>query len=96
MELTQKQIQLVINAQREVINQPDRFDTGTINSKSTFVRELIAENDPELARLYWHWVCVPQNQEYGQTFKHPNIITNQVLIDEIDRSALFADWHNNT
>jgi len=80
-ELTSKQINIVVEAQHQMIDFPKK---AVVNSESAFVKDIINQQDPELASAYWSWVCALERPSYLKLFNDSTIRANQALLEAID------------
>jgi hypothetical protein len=88
-ELTSKQINIVIEAQHQMIDFPKK---AVVNSESFFVKEIIKQQDYDLAMDYWSWVCALPNSKWSELFNDPTIQANQKLLKAIDASVKMPSW----
>jgi hypothetical protein len=91
--LTPNQIQTVVEAQQQIINNPVK---AVVNSESTWVRQLISETDYELSTDYWMWVCSNCSKK-NLTFSDTLIRGNQEILESVDRTVTMPSWgYSNT
>ncbi len=89
IELTSRQINIVIEAQQQMIDFPKK---AVVNSESSFVHQLISVSDPELASAYWSWVCALNNPDKLEVFNDPTIRANQLVLEELGGSYYMPSW----
>ena len=88
-ELTSKQINIVIEAQNQIIDFPKK---AVVNSESSFVKDIINLQDPELASAYWSWVCDLEKPSSLKLFNDTTIRSNQLELEKIDKSFRMPNW----
>jgi hypothetical protein len=88
-ELTSKQINIVIEAQNQMIDFPKK---AVVNSESSFVKDIIKQQDYDLAMEYWSWVCASDSPKYLKLFNDPTIQSNQKLLKAIDATVTMPAW----
>ena len=88
-ELSSKQINIVVEAQHQIIDNPKK---AVVNSESAFVKDIINQQDPELASAYWSWVCALERPSYLKLFNDSTIRANQALLEAVDGAITMPSW----
>ena len=79
--------QLIFEAQAAQLKEPTR---AGVNCESAFVRQrLEREGHPEVAYLYWNWVCSVESR-YDETGPHqfgPEVYEQYKALEAIDNNG---------